>query len=448
MSLREPEQDSLLVRAIGTKALSLGIFNAVVGGGIFVLPGLVAFHLGPAAIFAYLVCALGVGMVFLCYAEIGTRVTRSGGSYAYIEEAFGPMAGFVCTVVLWFGWTVLSDAAITAAMVDTLAIAFPILGGTMPRSIFIVVVIAFLAVMNIRGVQSGVKLFVFNTIVKLAPLMLLLAVGLFFVSGANLRITEWPDLSSIGSAAVLLFFAFAGAEVALSASGEIRNPLRTVPFGLLFGFLGILSLYVGLQVVSQGTLGPGLADQTDAPLAAAARVVFGEWGARMLIAGGVISIFSTLSGEILGAPRVIYASAQDGNLPAILARTHPEHHTPHVAIVVTAVAIGGFAMSGGFESLALVASGAILLVYLFVSLAVVRLRRRDGLPKEGQFRLPFGYLVPMMSMLLIGWLLSRLTREEAIAIAVMVGAAILAYGLKWAVQRRTADGRDARDSRR
>ena len=88
----------------------MSIVNLVVGAGIFVLPGVVAAQLGSAAIVAYLVCSLAVGLVFLCFAEIGSRITRSGGAYAYIEEAFGPFAGFIASMLLWFGWSALSDA--------------------------------------------------------------------------------------------------------------------------------------------------------------------------------------------------------------------------------------------------------------------------------------------------------------------------------------------------
>jgi amino acid transporter len=369
-------QSEGLARTIGTRVLGLNIINMVVGGGIFVLPGLIALHLGSAAIVAYVVCSVAVALVFLCFAEIGSRITRSGGAYAYIEEAFGPFAGFVASMLLWFGWNVLSDAAIAVAMVETMAIAFPILGEPIPRAIFIIALFAFLAIVNITGVRSGVRLFVFNTIAKLIPLLLLVFVGLFAINIEYLAITEWPSLQKVGVAALILFFAFAGAESALSSSGEIKNPQKTVPMGMLLGLIGILALYVGLQAVSQGVLGPELANNTEAPLAAAAEKVFGSWGGKMLLITGVISIYATVSGDILNTPRVLFASSLDGNLPKFLSKVHPKYKTPYVSIIVFASMICAFALSGTFKPLAVVASGSILIIYLGVSLAVIRLRFR------------------------------------------------------------------------
>jgi amino acid transporter len=170
-------RDEGLVRVIGTGALGLGVVNMVVGAGIFALPGLVAAELGPAAIVAYLICSVTVALVFLCFAEVGSRVSRSGGAYAYVEEAFGPFVGFIASTLLWFGFTALADAAITVVMVDSIAILFPILGESIPRAVFIIAILVFLAAVNVRGVQSGVRLYVFNTLAKLVPLLLLLGAG-------------------------------------------------------------------------------------------------------------------------------------------------------------------------------------------------------------------------------------------------------------------------------
>ena len=203
-----------------------------------------------------------------------------------------------------------------------------------------------------------------------------------------------------------------------------------MPLGLLFGLGGVLLLYVGLQTVAQGVLGPELSHNTDAPLVAVATGVFGDWGGTMLIAAVIISIYSDLSGDMLGAPRIIFASALDNTLPSFLGRVHPNYKTPHVAIIFFAIVIGVFALSGTFRYLAVVATGSLLLIDLGVSLAVLRLRQRDGLPKDGQFRLPFGPVIPLLSCAIIGWLLLQVPLDEAATIAALVGACVAIYAVR------------------
>ena len=419
-----------LVRVIGVGALGLGVVNMVVGAGIFVLPGHIAAELGSAAILAYLICSVAVALIFLCFAEVGSRITRSGGAYAYIEEAFGPCAGFIASILLWFGYLALADAAITVAMVEVMTIAFPVLGESIPRAVFIIALFVFLTVVNIKGVKAGVRLYVFNTLAKLIPLLLLLVAGLFAINIENLAIPEWPSAQQIGAGAIVLFFAFTGAEGALNASGEIKNPSKTVPMGLLIGIAGLLVLYVGLQTVAQGVLGPELANNTEAPLAAVAVEVFGGWGGKMLLAGVVISIYGAISGDMLGAPRVIFASSLDDNLPKVLSKVHPKYRTPYVAVIFFAIVVCAFALSGTFRYLAVFATGSLLLIDLGVSLAVLRLRQRDGLPEAGEFRLPFGPLIPLLSCLIVGWLLLQVPAEEAVSIAGLISASVIVYAVR------------------
>jgi amino acid transporter len=434
-------QDEGLVRVIGTGALGISVVNMVVGAGIFVMPGIVAAELGSASILAYLICSVAVALVFLCFAEVGSRVSRSGGAYAYVEEAFGPFVGFIASTLFWFGFSALADAAMTVVMVDSMAIAFPILDRFFPRAVFIMAVLTFLAAVNVRGVKAGVRLYIFNTLAKLVPLLLLLAAGLFVINLENLAIPEWPSGASIGAGTILLFYAFNGAESALNASGEIKNPAKTVPLGLLLGLGALLALYVGLQTVSQGVLGTELANNTEAPLVAVATEVFGGWGGKMLIAAAVISIYANLSGDLLGGPRIIFASSLDNNLPSLFGKVHPTYKTPYVAIIFFAIVIGVFALSGTFKYLAVVATGSLLLVDLGVCLAVLRLRRRDGLPKEGEFVLPFGPVIPLLSCAIVVWLLLQMPLDEAASVAALVGACVAIYAIRSIIRgvRNTAE---------
>lgn len=427
-----------LVRSIGTKALGVNVFNMVVGGGIFVLPGVVASYLGASAIFAYLICAFAVSLIFLCYAEIGSRIRRSGGSYAYIEDAFGPFAGFIASMLLWFGWAILSDAALLVAMTETIIFIVPELDSPIFRPLFMVSLLIFLVFMNIRGVNSGVRLYVINTIAKFIPLGLLVIFGLFAINLDNLVITEWPSFQQLGTTTLILFFAFSGAECALNASGEIKNPEKTVPRGILLGMGSILLLYLALQTVAQGVLGSDLAVNTEAPLSATAGIVFGSWGGKMLLVGAAISIFATLSGDILVTPRVIFASARDGNLPKFIAKVHPKFNTPYVAVIVFASFMFLIALSGTFKELAILASGSILLIYAGVSLSVLKVRARDGNPTKEQFKIPGGAIIPILSFVMIAWMLSQLSLDEALSLLGLVGISVLIYVLNKVLNRNSS----------
>ena len=419
--------DEGLVRVMGTRELSLGIVNMIVGAGIFVLPGLIAALLGPAAIIAYLVCSVVIALVFLCFAEAGSRVTRSGGVYAYVEDAFGPFAGFMASIFLWFGWGILSNAAVAIALVELLAIAFPFFDSAVPKILFLVVLFSGLALVNIRGVQSGVRFAVFNTYAKLVPLVGLVVLGAFFMQWENVAITEMPSLSSIGAGTLMLVFAFGGAEVALNASGEIKNPARTVPLGLFFGIGIVFILYVSIQSVAQGILGPDLALNLEAPLVATAERAFGPWGRTILLIGAGISILGVTSGHVLNHPRAVFAAARDGHLPEKLAMVHPRFKTPHIAIIFCAVLACSIAMTGAFKMLAVVSSGSLLLLYLGCSLAVLKLRKMDVKPDAHVFVLPGGPLIPVASSLVIVWLLSNMTQAEALGLGGLMVISTVAY---------------------
>jgi Amino acid permease len=231
----EPTTSEGLVRVMDTRALSLGIVNMIVGAGIFVLPGLLAGLLGPAAIIAYLICSVAVALVFLCFAEAGSRVTRSGGAYAYITDAFGPFAGFVASTLLWFGWGILSNAAVAIALVEVAVLAFPVLDATLPRSLFLVALFAGLSILNIRGVKAGVQFVSINTYLKLIPLVVLVLWGAFSMRWENLVIPGLPSLADLGAGTLILVFAFGGAEalglgLLLAVTGTVYLLLRRSRF--------------------------------------------------------------------------------------------------------------------------------------------------------------------------------------------------------------------------
>lgn len=412
---------------MGVWALAASIINVTVGGGIFRLPANMAAMLGSAAPLAYLVCAVAMGLIVLCIAEAGSRVSLTGGPYAYVEVAFGPFAGFLAGVLLWLLGT-FAVAAVSTVFTGSVGQLVPAFAGGGASALLLAVTFALVSAINIRGVRQGTRLNAVATVFKLAPLLILLAAGVFAVRGENLTIVRQPGAGELARASIVLIFAFAGIESALVPSGEVRDTARTVPRAIFVAMLGITLLYVGLQIVAQGVLGAAMGEPgvAAAPLAAAAGVVLGPWGRTLLLAGAIVSTFGYLSGMTLAVPRALYALARDGFLPRAVGAVHARYHTPWVAIVVQVVIVYALAVSSGFEKLAVLANLATLLLYLACCVASWELRRRDVRAGGTPFRVPMAGVVPMLASLVIAGLLTSITAHEwAVMAAVLVAASAL-----------------------
>jgi amino acid transporter len=434
-----PAGDEGLVRVIGTRALALACINMIVGASIFVLPAAIADDLGPAAIIAYAVCAAILMLVGLCFAEAGSRVSASGGTYAYIERAFGPFVGFLASTFLWFASGVLASASVSNALVGTIGAAVPMLGQGAPRAVVLATLYGGLAALQIRGVRGGMRFVEGVTAAKLVPLLLFLLVGALHVRPEYVTWTGTPSVDQIGRAVLLLFFAFQGIENALTSSGEIVQPSRTVPRAILLAIVAITLLYGGIQLVAQGVLGPDLPAHDRAPLADTAGIAIGGWARALLLVGAGVSMFGWVGGDLLAQPRALFALGRDGLLPRPLARVHPIYRTPHVAILVYAGLGFGFAVTGSFRTLALIASGGALMLYLLACLAAVRLRRLGVTADGPPLNFPGGTAIAVLASLAIVWVLSSLSGAEFAALGVTVAVASLIYA--WARWR--APGRDA-----
>jgi amino acid transporter len=416
-----------LVRALGVWGLAASIVNLTVGGGIFRLPASAATALGSAAPIAYVVCAVAMGLIVLCFADAGSRVSLTGGLYAYVEVAFGPFVGFLCGVMLWAGISV-ATAAVASFFADAVAALFPALASSTARKLTITVVLAAFAWLNIAGIRGASRFVSVMTVAKLLPLALFIIVGAFAVKGENLTWTTSPAAGDVARASTVLLFAFLGVESALVPSGEVRDPARTVPRAIFIAMIGVTILYLATQIVAQGVLGASLAGQKT-PLAEAAAVVMGEPGRTLILVGSTISMFGYLSGMILSAPRMLFAFGRDGFMPASFANVHEKFRTPYIAIVVQTVIVTAVAVSGSFEVLAIIANGTILLVYAACCVAVLELRRRGVQESGTPFRAPLAGVIPILALLVIVWLLKSLTADEWKSMLFVIAAAVVVYVL-------------------
>jgi amino acid transporter len=418
--------DEQLVRGIGIPSLTANIVSSTIGAGIFVIPATVAQGLGSAAPLAFVCCAIAMILFVTCFAIAGSRVSLTGGLYAYVEVAFGKYIGFLAGV-LYFLTALGAVAGVVNVLANSVALVVPFLGGPVMRIVVMFAVYGVLVFINIRGVREGAGAVTAITIAKLLPLLLFIVVGIFFIHPQNLTFTSWPGSKPLGDAVILLIFAFVGIEVALIPSGEVKNPARTVPRSAYLALVITTIIYILIQLVAQGTLGTDLANHKDAPLAEAAVTFLGNIGRTVLLTGATISAFGFVTSDILSSPRMIFAFGRDGALPSWFAHVHPRYRSPDVAIITYTVLAFALSITGTFEKLAVLSNVAVLLMYLLCCAACWFLVQRDVRTDGRPFNFPGMKVVPALAIVTIIWILAHATAREFIITAIVLAVATAFY---------------------
>ena len=413
-----------LVRGLGRWDLTAIAINLVIGTGIFILPAEVAGLIGSFSIFAFILCAVIVGLIVLCFAEVSSRFQSTGGMYLYAKEAFGPVVGFE---VGWLYWVVrvATFAANCNALLIYLGFFFPTVGEGWPRIAVITSVIGLITLVNLLGIRESAIMTNLFTVGKLLPLLLFVAVGMFFVQPANFNFAPGLEYDKFSLAILPLIYAFVGFEAAVIPAGETKDPKKNLPFALLTALAIVTVLFILIQIVAIGTL-PGLAE-SKRPLADAAGQFIGPFGATFIAFGALISILGNLNGGFLASSRLPFALAEQNDLPGILAKTHSKFKTPYVSILITSIVILVLTIQTSFYKAVAIAVITRLLVYATTCIALPVFRRRKDAP-VAEFKAPFGVLAAFVSLALIGWLLLQVKFEEqAIPVLIVSGVGILIY---------------------
>lgn len=409
-----PQDDEGLVRALGVLALSAVTVNAIIGSGIFAMPGNLAGKVGHYAALMFVLGAIAMIPVTLCFAAAGSRVSRTGGVYAYVHQAFGPFPGYIGGALIWFS-NLTAFGAVTAALADQARAQWPLFGEPAMRTALIVAVVGVLVAINAAGIRLGARALITFALLKLAPLLALILVGLFFVSPASLALGPLPPTDALGYVMLNVIFAYSGIETAMIPSGEVRDPARTVPRAAIIGMLMIVLVYVGIQTTAGAVLGDALAG-SKTPLADMAGVLWGP-GRAILLATTSVSMLGLLLGSAFGNSRGLYALARDGYLPSALASISARK-VPLLALAT----YGGLgivlAVISSFEKLVLVSTAAVCLGYIGVCLAAWKLERSGTTSHGAPFRLIGGPLIPLLGVALMIAVLTTLSRDEWLALAV------------------------------
>jgi amino acid transporter len=410
-----------LVRGIRRWDLVALLINGIVGAGIFGLPSKVFALTGSYSLLAFIACAIPVGLIILCFAEVSSRFTTTGGPYLYARRTFGPAIGY------GVGWLMLVSrvtafASICNLLVTYAAYFWPAADSALWRPVIITCIVGALTAINIVGVRETAITSNIFAIGKLIPIVLLVLVGLFFVDTQRFSFSQAPSYESFSTAMMILIFAFSGFEVSTICAGEVRDPRRNYPIAMILAISFVVLLYVSIQVVCIGTL-PGLAD-SERPLVDAARGFAGATGATVIAFGALVSMSGTLNSGFLGCTRLPYGLAEQGQAPRILLVAHRRFHTPWVSILVSSALTLVVTLFNTFMTALTISTITKLLTYAVVCAALPVMRRR-GESESAAFSVPGGMPVSALAFMLCVWLLLgsswREVRDVTLVMAVGLG---------------------------
>jgi amino acid transporter len=412
-----------LVRGIRRWDLVALTVNIIVGAGIFGLPSKIYALTGNWSLVAYLICAGLSTLIILCFAEVGSRFAETGGPYLYARVAFGPAIGFEVGWLLWLA-RLTGFAALCNLLLGYLSFFWPAAAFGWTRALVITVVVIALATINFIGVREAALVSNLFTVGKIAPLLLFVVAGFFFLTPRAFTTPVALSVSDFSRSVLLLFFAFSGFEMSVIPAGEIREPQRNIAFALLTATGLVALLYLMIQVVCIGTL-PELAS-SERPLVDAGSHFLGAAGASILSVGALISVTGTLNTIMLAGPRVLFAMAEQGQLPRLLATTHPRFRTPHIAILISAAVMLGLTLQGTFMSALTISTVIRLLAYIATCIALPVLRLRNRAP-VARFKVSGGLAVAIAATTLSIWLLSNSSWNDARAAGLAAALGLIIF---------------------
>ena len=414
-----------LRRTLGRWDLTAIGVNQVVGAAIFLLPADVARLVGNWAPAMFAAIGLTSLLIALCFAEVGSRFESTGGPIGPARIAFGRFVGFEVGWMLWFS-RVSSGASVINGLALALGFYWPVVSTGVPRALVILGVIGGLTWANLRGIRQTSWLVNAFTIGKILPLAIFVLVGVWFADFGRALPTDPPTLANFGTAALLLIFAYGGYEVTGVPAGEAVNPRRDVPFAFVATILIVTAVMTLAAAVTTGVLPDVAASRT--PIADASAVLMGAFGGLLISLGSVVSTTGNNMGQLLSGSRSVFALAENGDLPKVFARVHPEYRTPYVAIWFTTIVLVTLALSGSFVFLAAVSAVTRLVIYLSTCIATLWLRRPSQADRvaPATFTVPFGPVIPIVASLITLSILAGATTQQLLSgVAALVVGSIL-----------------------
>ncbi len=419
-----------LKRTISLFQLTLFGIGATIGTGIFIVLTSAVPVAGPAVVWAFVMAGVVAGLTAICYAELASAVPVSGSSYSYAYATLGEGIAMVVAACLLLEYGV-SAAAVAVGWSQYLnELLDNLFGFTIPENFSnapeadgiinlpAIVLVVLCTLLLIRGASESAKVNAAMVLIKLGVLVLFIVVGVTGWSSDNLSDFAPFGVSGITSAAGIIFFSYIGLDAVSTAGEEVHNPRRNLPLAIIFALVTVTTLYILVAIVAVAAQPFEAFEDQEAGLSAILESVTGSsWPASVLAAGAVISIFSVTLVVIYGQTRILFAMGRDGMVPPIFHKLNPRTLTPVPATIIVAVIVSLLAGLLPINFLAEMTSIGTLTAFLIVSIGVMVLRyTQPDLPRG--FRVPFGPVIPILSIAGCFWIIFDL---RAVTIYVFLG---------------------------
>ncbi len=414
--------EALLKREIGKVGVATIAMNGVIGSGIFALPAVAIAQAGAFSPWLFLICGVLILTVALTLARNASFFETTGGPIVYTTQAFGRFVGFQTGLLIYVS-RVAAIAASAHLLVSYAVPLWPALESGAPQTIAVVTYIAVVTVLNAFGVRMGMTALYLISILKLAPLLLLILFGVPEINWGLVAGASIGESETVGSTLLVLMYAFIGFEFSLINAGETRDARSSIPATLVKTVVAVAVAYALIQLVAV-SVGPDLGD-SKTPLVELAQRLMGPTGAVLLSLGVIFSVGGGSLTSLLTAPRLTFALSRDHALPAWFGAVNERTHAPVNSILFCGAFSALLAVSGQFVWLATLSTIIRLLTYALCIAALPVIERKLSASPD-QFRIPGGLIIPAIAFALTLWLLTHSTLPNvAITAAVIAGGSLI-----------------------
>ena len=416
-----------LKKELTTFDLTSIVVGSIVGADIYIASALTAGLLGPVAMIVWIIAGVCATIIALVFAYCSYYVPRVGGPFAYVSEAFDEFYGFLTGWSIWIA-EILSLPVFAIAFVQYLQ--YFVMLNPYEQILIKGLFLFTLTYINIRGVKAAGRINDVLTILKLAPLLLLIFVGFgFFVFNSQILVENYipfapHGLGNFGVALVLIFWAYVGFEMGTLPASEVKNPRKTIPQAIIIGMIIVIVFYLLTNFVVYGLINSETLQGTRIPLVLAGTAILGTAGAIIMAVGALVSVSGSDESGILGTARLSYAMSIDGLFPKLFSKEHSRYKTPSMALIIQGCIAFVFCLYSGLSDLISFAVFNLAFAFLLTCLALLVLGKRKHTKRlHGQ------RILPILGILICIYLITMyLLGSTAVAIKI-IGILVIICGV-------------------